>query len=413
MTDPQNTFEIVADEDGDAPEVGAGASIRPGDVLPEGADDAAAIDSFLSGFGRGFQVSIVRTAPVWCAGYLATLPMDHGITLSEIRESYGGRRFQLRILTDGGKYVTMRTVLISDVPRDEGRPIASLDKRTDDAKPNPAPPASPAGFGELAGVLRDLLASQQAASERQAAMIERLIAQPAAQVQAAIASPLEQIQQLGDIVAAVRELSPQIAPAAEGGGGEDVMLKLAGKLIEKWTDKKGDGAQRSPQLPPGRGAAPPAARRPPMIIRGGPRPPGVPPAPSTTPAAPAAITPNPTTIAAMHEARAMDAERGDEEHAAIAAEEPTPNPDALALEHDNDPTSSTGDDVLSSDEDGYTAEDVEEMLIEMPLDDAAEVIRNVFDRLDDAGKERAIAIVAGVALPESTSTVDKKTNGDP
>lgn len=405
--------EQLGDDDGDPPYPATGEqlpeveiaapSVQRRDVLPPSADDAAAIDSFLSGYGRGFQVSIVRTAPVWCAGYLTTLPMDHGITLNEIRESYGGRRFQLRILTDSGKYVAMRTVLISDVPRDDGKPIATLDRGTAEiVKANPAPAAS--GFGELAGVLRDLMASQQAASERQHDMLERLISNPAAQVQAAIASPLQQIKELGEVIAAVRDMTPAAAPSAEGGGGllggggDDLMMKLAEKLITKWGsggDKKAAAAAQP--IPPGRA---PGARRAPIIIQG-PRPPGIP-APRHAP-----IVPNPTTIAAMQEARAMGAPAAATIPAPIPAPLDTPNGSGSTVEPLNNP--STGLEPPDEGDEGeeYTAEDVRDLLAGMPVDDAAEVIRDVFDGLDDDGKRRAVQIMMGQDPDELETTGDE------
>ena len=382
-------------------------SIQRRDVLPPSADDAAAIDSFLSGYGRGYQVSIVRTAPVWCAGYLTTLPMDHGITLTEIRESYGGRRFQLRILTDAGKYVAMRTVLIADVPREDGKPIATLDRGSAEApRANPAPAAS--GFGELAGVLRDLLASQQAASDRQAEMLERLIMQPAAQAQAAIASPLEQIQQFGEMIRAVREITPAIAAGsevAEGGTGETLMMKLAEQLINKWGSggEKPGAPPKGRGLPPGRAPGAPGARpRAPIIIQG-PRPAGIP-APRSAPAEncnslpqnQAPIVPNATTIAAMREAREMVASADPE----FAEGEPVANPAAADLEHlDESSIPQLAENEHGSDEE-YTAEDVRDLLAGMPVDDAAEVIRDVFDGLNDEEKQRAIAILVAPPSPE-------------
>ena len=390
----------------------AAPSVQRRDVLPPSADDAAAIDSFLSGYGRGFQVSIVRTAPVWCAGYLTTLPMDHGITLNEIRESYGGRRFQLRILTDSGKYVAMRTVLISDVPRDDGKPIATLDRGTTEiVKANPSP--APSGFGELAGVLRDLMNAQQAASERQHDMLERLISNPAAQVQAAIASPLQQIKELGEVIAAVRDMTPAAVTSAEGGGGllggggDDLMMKLAEKLITKWGsggDKKAAAAAQ-PQ-PPGRA---PGARRAPIIIQG-PRPPGIP-APRHAP-----IVPNPTTIAAMQEARTMGQPAAAPIPAPIPAPLDTPSGSGSAPAPLNNPAT-----VLEAPDEGdegeeYTAEDVRDLLAGMPVDDAAEVIRDVFDGLDDEGKQRAVRIMMGQDPDELAATgddeLDNSSTGD-
>jgi hypothetical protein len=407
MDDQDLRFQIVDDGDGDDGEgagVGEPAPVKRADVLPPNADDAAAVDAFLSGYGRGFQVSIVRTAPVWCAGYLTTLPLDHGITLNEIRESYGGRRFQLRILTDQGRYVAMRTVLIADVPRDDGKPLVSLD-RGEAPKSNPAPAS---GFGDLAGVFRDLLSSQQAAADRQAALLEQLIMRPAAEVQTALAaapsSPLRQIQELGEVIAAVRELAPAVSGEGGGGGGDlgdgGIMLKLVEKLVSKWGDKPG-AAQVPPGAPgapgaPGRAPGAPGARRPPIIIQG-PRPAGIParpatsaapPAPAPAPSAPSA--PSATTIAAMQDARA-------------GIVEPVPNPAAL-LEQLDEGATLDNDGESEIDDQDYTAEDVRDLLAGMPVIDAAEVIRDVFAGLNDADKQTAIAILVGEAPAELNGT---------
>ena len=411
MDDQDSRFQIVDDGDGDDGEgagIGEPLPVSRADVLPPNADDAAAVDAFLSGYGRGFQVSIVRTAPVWCAGYLTTLPLDHGITLNEIRESYGGRRFQLRILTDQGRYVAMRTVLIADVPRDDGKPLASLD-RGEAPKSNPAPAS---GFGDLAGVFRDLLASQQAAADRQAALLEQLIMRPAAEVQTALAaapsSPLRQIQELGEVIAAVRELAPAVSGDGGGGGGDlgdgGIMLKLVEKLVSKWGDKPGaapaPGAPgRAPGAPGAPGRAPgapgaPGARRAPIIIQG-PRPAGIPAprsAPSAAPPAPAPApsAPSATTIAAMQDARA-------------GIVEPVPNP-AAALEHLDESATLDNEPEDEIDDQDYTAEDVRDLLAGMPVIDAAEVIRDVFAGLNDADKQTAIAILVGEAPAELNGT---------
>lgn len=403
MLDQENT----GDTEGGETVAGFDESTKPTnprDVLPEHADDAAAVDAFLSGFGRGYQVSINRTAPVWCSGYLTTLPLDHGITLSEIRESYGGRRFQLRILDSSGRFVAVRTVLISDVPRDDGKPLASLDRAPSPEAPraNPSPPVA-SGFHELADVFREVLALQQAAADRQVAMLERLIGQPVAQVHAAVMSPLEQIQQLGEVISAVRELSPASAPAtdaAEGGGGEAVMMKLAEKLIGKWGDKK---------------EAAPHAGAPGAIRHAGPRPPGVPGArrspivvrPARPPAIasplPTAKPPAPFRAVESEDTPTAEEEIGQTRESTI--ETPTPNP-ATSSSTVNDssiPEDGNVDDssISASSENApgggeeYTAEDVRDLLEGMPVDHAAAVMRDVFDKLSPEEKDRAIAIFTG------------------
>lgn len=384
MTDQENTgFSPGFVDDEPTP-------IEVVDVIPEKAGDSAAIDSFLAGFGRGFQVQIVRTAPLWCAGFVATLPLDHGISLAEIRESYGGRRFQLRIIKETGGYVAQRTVLISDVPRDNGRAITELDR-----SPEPKAPPAPSGLGELAGVLRDLLAGQQQQAARQAALFERLILTPPAQ-QVAQLGALDQIRELGGVIQAVRDLTPAVAEGAED-GGMGSMAKLAESLISKMGDRRQPAPPR--QLPPNRGprvfrapprAAPPRAAPPRAAPVANPAPIVSPEAPIVSPDAP--IVPNDTTIAAMEEARAMDS--------ATAIAEPNPAPDSSSTV---DCSSTVGGELADEEEeDGFTSDDVGDMLGEMPLDDAADVIRGFFERLPVEDQQRAAAIFLGEAEKEPT-----------
>jgi len=372
--------------------------IKVRDVIPESASDSAAIDTFLCGFGRGFQVQIVRTAPLWCAGFIATLPLDHGITLSEIRESYGGRRFQLRIIKETGGYVAQRTVLISDVPRDNGHAITELDR-----SPETKAPPAPSGLGELAGVLRDLLAAQQTQAARQAALFERLILTPPA-APAAQLGALDQIRELGGVIQAVRDLTPAVAEGSED-GGMGSMAKLAESLISKMGERRQAPPRQLPPRPPRVFHAPPrpAPPRPPRVFHAPPRPapprpaPVANPAPIVSPDAPivspdAPIVPNATTIAAMEEARAMDD--------ATAIAEPNPAPDSSSTV---DFSSNDGGELADGEEDdGYTSEDVGDMLEEMPIDDAAEVIRGFFERLPVEDQQRAAAIFLGEAEKEPT-----------
>jgi hypothetical protein len=101
----------------------------------------------------------------------------------------------------------------------------------------------------------------------------------------------------------------------------------------------------------------------------------------------------------MHEARGMNAP------AALGAVPlDTPPDSGSAPVPLNNPATVLEPAAEGDEGDEYTAEDVRDLLAGMPVDDAAEVIRDVFDGLTDEGKQRAVRIMLGEPPDELNAT---------
>lgn len=93
-------------------------------IAEERARDDAEIEHILDGFaGKGYMVSIHRMQPRWCQGFLDTWPLEEAISLQDIRQEFGGRRFSLKVKRSDGSYVKTLPVWIDDEPKRDGRPI--------------------------------------------------------------------------------------------------------------------------------------------------------------------------------------------------------------------------------------------------------------------------------------------------
>lgn len=333
--------------------------------------DPADVDQFLSQFGSGHMVQIKRTAPLWCTGYITNVPLEHGLTLQEIRESYGGRRFRLRVMNERGTYVTQRTIEIADVPRENGVPIVNLDRGVEPEKPAAPPAPARSELGEFAGVMRDLMAQNQMMFARQSEIVEKLLLAPPEPEPAPLAlpNPIDSVGQTIDLIASIRDLFPAaVASTAPEGEGTAQYLAIAEKILDKLANKRGAPAASSRA---GRGR---------VVIRGGARsgaPAGLPTRSPAIPAAPPAAPLAP--VAGVDDSGISGARAPVDESSTLAPIELGP-------------------------------EDVTEALLSMPLDTAAAAIRDVFAALPPAAQKRAVDILLGSADP----TLDNSsTPGDP
>lgn len=113
------------------------------------------LDQMLSELGGGVKVTVTRTEPRWCDGYLDTLELDDEdrLSLEDIREMFGGRKLLIKVHAEDGKILARRTVKFPEPPRHDGRVIKRDDEET--AKTG----------NEQSALLKLLLEQQQANSQ--------------------------------------------------------------------------------------------------------------------------------------------------------------------------------------------------------------------------------------------------------
>lgn len=179
--------------------------------------DAEAVEALLKGLaGTGHQLQIHRMTPTWCAGFLDTLPMDEGINLTELRDTFGGERLRLRVLNPNGTYKATRTIRIADKPRVRGEEIKPGPLYTDGGQkiidPAPGAAAAAAPFIEALKLqnqqtLEQLRVAQQQNQELMLEMIKQ---------KNTSSDPLEQMKTMLTMFTSVKELTDSF-----GGGGKD------------------------------------------------------------------------------------------------------------------------------------------------------------------------------------------------
>ena len=76
----------------------------------------------VEGFGEfigGQRVSISRKLPLWCKGWLETVPVE-GFDLQYVKENHGGGSYAIRFLNLKGGYAGEHRVDIAGPPMDYG-----------------------------------------------------------------------------------------------------------------------------------------------------------------------------------------------------------------------------------------------------------------------------------------------------
>lgn len=78
----------------------------------------------------GMQISVNRTRPSWCSGWLDTIPVEFdengapNIDLQTIKETFGGENLQLRFLDQNGQFLYAKTVHFRGIPpKEDGFPM--------------------------------------------------------------------------------------------------------------------------------------------------------------------------------------------------------------------------------------------------------------------------------------------------
>lgn len=326
------------------------------------ASQVAEVERLLADVGPGYEVSIFRTAPLWCRGYLDRLPLDtNGLTVGDIKEAWGGKKFRLNIHAPHGRgQIRSLTLPIDDVPRRNGRQIRPEEEDSDPPRAaEGAPDSRPSPIRQVI----DLLTAQV---ERQAALLDRAlearqVAQPAQL--APQVDPMAAITQAAQIAQTFRQVATQFGdqPPPEA----DPTSKMLEALAARFMVGDAGGGKTAPAA--GRQAAP-QQRRPPapkVIYRQGP-----PPAPG---GAPPVAAPRPVA--------------------------PAPNPQEDVDDSEND--------------DGDIVDD----LLSLGVDQAALAVREMFDQLTPAEQQRSVDILMGRVAPEipvdDPATVDAQSNDAP
>lgn len=251
MTENENGAPLPGEVDEQpAPAKAEGfAEELPGDLL-----------EFCDGeFGSAAQLYIKRLDPHWCSGYLETVPLDGPVTLQEIKDNWGGKRFQIRLLTSRGQYIRAYNVRIDGPPKRNGRLITpeseyEFKQGNPEAirfyeQPRPAPDNS---MNEVLGFFKAQTVSQQA-------LINDLFMRALQPQAAGNGNGVGTIQQARDLIAFAKEL--QLGGA--DGAADDGNTKILGTLVEAFLNRN-KGGESPPQ--PNRGPAPPfPVQRPPQL----------------------------------------------------------------------------------------------------------------------------------------------------
>ena len=90
-------------------------------------DPEADIDMLLSEIPEGYKVQIKRTEPPWAKGVVATVDYDptEPVSAKWIVETYGGRKYQIKVLDERGRYKYIRSITFPDPPLTDGANVTS------------------------------------------------------------------------------------------------------------------------------------------------------------------------------------------------------------------------------------------------------------------------------------------------
>jgi len=218
-------------------------------VDPERDRQLEEVEKFLGEIaGQGYQMAIHRVEPRWCGGYLDTWEVSEPLSMSEIRDEYGGRKFRLRLFNQHGGFLKQFTIRIDEIPRRHGEAI----------RPPPPPPPTPAAApyvpprkeGPDANeiIMRELFNMVRAQNEQIAGLFMRLATPPpaAAAVPTLPAqNPIDFIKQIQGTIGVFREAASEFGSQDNGEGqGPQMMMKFLEML-----DKKGGQQPQQQQAP--------------------------------------------------------------------------------------------------------------------------------------------------------------------
>jgi len=237
-------------------------------------DPEADIDMLLAEIPEGYKVQIKRTEPDWCIGVVATVDYDptDPVSAKWIVSRYGGRKYQIKVLDERGRYKHIRSITFPDPPLKDGAPIvpgtngsyifASEAVIKEPAHVPPPPPPQQ----DMSGLFRTMLEMQtQQANSMQTLMMTLLTktldsnnnAVPAPVVANPIPTdPQSQLKSTVETVKAFEELKEIFNKGNSGGGegtdesGLGMYAPLIEKAMEKLINPPAQTAQPDPRQPP-------------------------------------------------------------------------------------------------------------------------------------------------------------------
>ncbi len=205
----------------------------------ERAVQLAEVEQFLAEVaGQGYQLAIHRVEPRWCAGYLDTWELGEPLSMSAIRDEYGGKRFRLRVFGEGGGYLKSFTIRIDAAPLRDGVPVVPGPPPAPPAPvaPLPPPPKEDHFIGEIFKMMREQ-------NQQITALFGRLATPAPVIASAPPANPLDAIKQIAGAVQVLREAAGEFAVPAE-----DTSSMMMMKFMEMLNSKQQADAKRA--LPP-------------------------------------------------------------------------------------------------------------------------------------------------------------------
>lgn len=91
-------------------------------------DRGPEIENVLSELKPGYKVQIRRVQPLFCDGTLTTIEYDpdEPISMEDIRQRFGGRKLNIKVLDPNNVYVASKTISFPDPPKDDGIELIML-----------------------------------------------------------------------------------------------------------------------------------------------------------------------------------------------------------------------------------------------------------------------------------------------
>lgn len=199
------------------------------ELPPPGAgEELADLEKFLGEIGgSGWKLALYRRSPAWCRGYVESFDLDSPISMAEIRDAYGGSRYEARILDDRGMHRKTRYLTIADVPRMRGEP---LDQGLKYRRGGNEVIENPRADQAAATADRALEALERAQERNQELMIELLATRSIPQQQS---DPIAQMGQMIGLFKTFQEFSATAAPSAGGLDYVTLIKTFAEEILPK------------------------------------------------------------------------------------------------------------------------------------------------------------------------------------